>query len=249
MNNTILEISSLSKSFNGIQVLKNINLLVEKGEVVVIIGTSGSGKTTLLRCINLLETPESGTIKIDNQIIFDNGLKKDIKLTDVRQKVGMVFQNLNLWPHKTVLENITITPILLGKFNKAVAQKKAVSLLSDMKLLDKKDDYTYNLSGGEQQRVAICRALIMDPDILLLDEITSALDPELVGEVLETISELAKGDRAMLIITHEMMFAREVANRVVFIDEGAFIEEGNPKDVLSRPKKERTKIFLSRVTH
>lgn len=244
----ILEINSLCKSFNKHCVLDNINLCVKKGEVLAIIGPSGSGKTTLIRCINFLEIPDSGLIKFKNNIIFDNGLK-NVELTKIRQDIGIVFQSLNLWPHKTVLGNIIEAPVLLGKLTKQKAINKACSLLEEMQVLEKKDEFSYNLSGGQQQRIAICRALIMEPSILLFDEITSALDPELVGEVLGIITKLAKGGQTMIIITHEISFAREVASRVLFLDKGKFIEEGTPDEVLISPKNARTKEFLSRIIY
>jgi polar amino acid transport system ATP-binding protein len=250
MGDFVLEVSNLNKSFNSEPVLKGVELSLSKGEIVVVIGPSGSGKTTLLRCINLLEIPDSGTIKLTKQVIFENGRHiKALNLSDVRQRIGMVFQQLNLWPHKSVLDNIALAPVATGKLNKHDAYKKTCKLLEEMKLLLKKDEYIGNLSGGQQQRVAICRALVMDPEVVLLDEITSALDPEIVGDILEVIESIARKGQTMIIVTHEMIFARDVADRILFLDEGKFIEEGAPEDILMYPKKPRTKEFLSRVIY
>lgn len=241
----LIEITNLKKSYGSIKVLNGVNLSVAAGEIVALIGPSGSGKTTLLRCLNLLVRPDSGEIKIDAEIT--NVLVKD-ELINLRSLVGMVFQQFNLWPGKTVLENIIEAPIrVLGK-NKIEAIKQAKGLLIQVGLLDKKDSYPENLSGGQQQRVAIVRALIMNPEILLLDEITSALDPELAGEVLEVVRKLAKErKKTMIIATHEMSFAKEIADRVVFMDKGAVVEQGPTEMILNSPQEERTKKFLSRV--
>jgi ABC-type polar amino acid transport system ATPase subunit len=249
MNEKEVEVVGLSKSFNSLRVLSGLQFSVSKGEVVALIGPSGSGKTTLLRCLNLLEIPDSGVIKIGGQVLYDEGVPRHTDLSLVRQRIGMVFQQLHLWPHKTVLGNIIEAPIATKKFPRHAAIEKARGLLEEMKLVDKQNEFPFNLSGGQQQRVAICRALIMEPDVILFDEITSALDPEIVGDVLEVMSELATKGQTMIVVTHEMIFARDVAHRVLFLDNGQFIEEGRPGEVLLNPRHERTREFLSRVIY
>lgn len=239
----LLEIKNLSKSFGDLQVLKDINIQVEKGEVIVIIGPSGSGKSTMLRCCNLLEKPTGGQIIYKGEDI--TGLGKAVK--NYRKSVGMVFQRFNLFVNKTVLDNITIAPIQLNKLSKAEAEAKALELLDKVGLKSKAGVYPETLSGGQQQRVAIARALAMDPEMLLFDEPTSALDPELVGDVLEVMKQLAKDGMTMLVVTHEMGFARDVADRVIFMADGYIVEEGTSEEIFTNPKNERTKAFLSRV--
>ena len=239
----LLEIKNLSKSFGDLQVLKDINIQVEKGEVIVIIGPSGSGKSTMLRCCNLLEKPTGGQIIYKGEDI--TGLGKKVK--NYRKSVGMVFQRFNLFVNKTVLDNVTIAPIQLNKLPKAEAEAKALDLLDKVGLKSKAGVYPETLSGGQQQRVAIARALAMDPEALLFDEPTSALDPELVGDVLEVMKKLAKDGMTMLVVTHEMGFARDVADRVIFMADGYIVEEGIPDEIFTNPKNERTKAFLSRV--
>ena len=235
----MLEIKNVSKSYGDQLVLKNINATVEKGDVIAIIGGSGSGKSTLLRCIDRLCDVSSG------EILFNGENIKNISF--YHQKVGMVFQQFNLFPHMTVLKNLTLAPIKLLKKSKAEAEGKAMELLTRVGLADKANAYPSQLSGGQKQRVAIVRALAMEPDVMLFDEPTSALDPEMVGEVLEVIRGLAKMHMTMVIVTHEMGFAREVADRILFIDEGIIMEEGTPKDVFENPQNPRTKSFLSKV--
>ena len=239
----LLEIKNLSKSFGDLQVLKDINIQVEKGEVIVIIGPSGSGKSTMLRCCNLLEKPTGGQIIYKGEDI--TGLGKKVK--NYRKSVGMDFQRYNLFVNKTVLDNVTIAPIQLNKLPKAEAEAKALDLLDKVGLKSKAGVYPETLSGGQQQRVAIARALAMDPEALLFDEPTSALDPELVGDVLEVMKKLAKDGMTMLVVTHEMGFARDVADRVIFMADGYIVEEGTPDEIFTNPKNERTKAFLSRV--
>ena len=239
----LLEIKNLSKSFGDLQVLKDINIQVEKGEVIVIIGPSGSGKSTMLRCCNLLEKPTGGQIIYKGEDI--TGLGKKVK--NYRKSVGMVFQRFNLFVNKTVLDNVTIAPIQLNKLPKAEAEAKALDLLDKVGLKSKAGVYPETLSGGQQHRVAIARALAMDPEALLFDEPTSALDPELVGDVLEVMKKLAKDGMTMLVVTHEMGFARDVADRVIFMADGYIVEEGTPDEIFTNPKNERTKAFLSRV--
>ena len=239
----LLEIKNLSKSFGDLQVLKDINIQVEKGEVIVIIGPSGSGKSTMLRCCNLLEKPTGGQIIYKGEDI--TGLGKKVK--NYRKSVGMVFQRFNLFVNKTVLDNVTIAPIQLNKLPKAEAEAKALDLLDKVGLKSKAGVYPETLSGGQQQLVAIARALAMDPEALLFDEPTSALDPELVGDVLEVMKKLAKDGMTMLVVTHEMGFARDVADRVIFMADGYIVEEGTPDEIFTNPKNERTKAFLSRV--
>lgn len=239
----MIHIKDLHKSFGSLDVLKGINCRVKEKEVVVVIGPSGSGKSTLLRCINKLEDSTAGEIVVDN--IPLNG--SSTNLNKIREEVGMVFQRFNLFPHKTALANISLALIRVRKISKSEAQKNAVELLAKVGLSDKADVYPDQLSGGQQQRVAIARALAMKPKIMLFDEPTSALDPEMVGEVLAVMKELAKESMTMVVVTHEMGFAKEVADRVIFMDEGRIIEEGTPEQVFDNPHHERTKAFLSKI--
>ncbi|MHC5267867.1 amino acid ABC transporter ATP-binding protein [Enterococcus sp. LJL98] len=239
----MIKVSDLHKSYDKNPVLKGIDLTVEQGEVVVIIGPSGSGKSTFLRCLNLLETPTSGEITFEGQ----NILAKESNIDQLRQKMGMVFQSFNLFPHKSVLENLTISPIQVKKEAATVAEEKALKLLEQVGLKEKSESYPSNLSGGQQQRVAIARALAMDPEVLLFDEPTSALDPEMVGEVLAVMKNLADKGMTMVVVTHEMGFAREVATRVIFMDEGIIQEEGTPEEIFDTPKNPRTQSFLNKV--
>ena len=243
MSETLISIKGLHKYFGKNEVLKGINLDIKAGEVVVIIGPSGSGKSTFLRTMNLLETPTKGVITIEGVDITDK--KNDI--FKMREKMGMVFQQFNLFPNMTVLDNITLSPIKTKGVPKEEAQAKAYDLLDKVGLRDKADAYPTSLSGGQQQRIAIARGLAMDPDVLLFDEPTSALDPEMVGEVLGVMQDLAKSGMTMVIVTHEMGFAREVANRVIFMDGGVIVEQGSPEDVFENTKEARTKDFLSKV--
>lgn len=239
----MLQIKNLSKCFEDLEVLKDVNLSVAKGEVVVIIGPSGSGKSTLLRCINLLETPTGGEILYLEEDITHLGKK----VTDYRKQVGMVFQRFNLFPLKNALENVMYAPVKLNKVPVKEAKEQAMDLLKKVGLENRAHAYPSALSGGQQQRVAIARALAMKPEILLFDEPTSALDPELVGDVLEVMKQLAKEGMTMIVVTHEMGFAKDVADRVIFMDGGYVIEEGTPQDIFKSPKNERTRTFLSRV--
>lgn len=243
MTKTMIAISQLHKSFGQHEVLKGIDLTINQGEVVVIIGPSGSGKSTLLRTMNLLEVPTKGHISFEGVDITDRA--NDI--FKMREKMGMVFQQFNLFPNMTVLENITLSPIKTKGMSRAGAEQRAYQLLERVGLLDKTAVYPASLSGGQQQRIAIARGLAMDPDVLLFDEPTSALDPEMVGEVLAVMQDLAKSGMTMVIVTHEMGFAKEVADRVIFMDGGLVIEEGSPAQVFEAPKEERTKDFLSKV--
>lgn len=237
----MIEINNLKKSFADNEVLKGINAKIGDSEVVCIIGPSGSGKSTMLRCINMLEEPTDGEIIIDGEKVSESNIN------EVRTKMGMVFQGFNLFPNMTVLQNITCAPINVKGISKDEAEVKARELLSKVKLPEKADVYPRSLSGGQQQRVAIARALAMEPEIMLFDEPTSALDPEMVGEVLDVMKELAKEGMAMAVVTHEMGFAKEVSDRVLFMDGGYIVEEGKPEEVLSNPKEDRTKNFLSQV--
>lgn len=239
----MINISNLSKNYGDVSVLKDINMFVEEKEVVCIIGPSGSGKSTLLRCINQLEIPNGGKITYGGVNILDS----TIDIRELREEIGMVFQKFNLFPRKTVLQNIMLAPVLLKKKNKHECKDIAMELLRKVGLEDKADAYPNFLSGGQQQRVAIARALAMEPKVLLFDEPTSALDPELVGDVLQVMKDLAKEGMTMIIVTHEMGFAREVADKVVFMDGGYILEEGDPKQVFNNPKHDRTKSFLARV--
>lgn len=239
----MLKIKGLKKSFGKNQVLKGIDEEIKPGEVVCIIGPSGSGKSTFLRCLNLLEDIDEGEIILDGQNIND----KATDVNKVREKLGMVFQNFNLFPHKSVMENIIIGPINVLGEEKVEAEKKAVELLEKVGLADKKDAYPSSLSGGQKQRVAIARALAMNPQAMLFDEPTSALDPEMVGDVLNVMRDLAKNGMTMVIVTHEIGFAREVANRIIFMDEGRIIEDGSPQEIFDNPKEDRVKTFLEKV--
>ncbi len=239
----IIEVEDLHKSFGSNEVLKGISTTIRQGEVVAVIGPSGSGKSTFLRCLNLLEGVTSGSVKVEGIDLTD--AKTDINR--VRQKIGMVFQHFNLFPHKTVTENITLAPVMLGKMNAKEAKKRSAELLSQVKLSDKADARPAQLSGGQQQRVAIARALAMQPDIMLFDEPTSALDPEMVGEVLDVMKSLAAEDMTMVVVTHEMGFAREVSDRLLFMADGVIVEEGDPREILANPQEPRTKDFLSKV--
>jgi cystine transport system ATP-binding protein len=245
----MIEICGLSKSFGALEVLKGIDLNIEKGQVVVIIGPSGSGKTTLLRCMNLLEYPTLGSIRVGKvQLNFQPSFKpKPMDVLALRRQTGMVFQSYNLFPHMTAMGNIVEGQITVQKQAKESARIKALSLLSKVGLKDKSDAYPHQLSGGQQQRVGIARAMATDPDLLLFDEPTSALDPELVGEVLRVIKELAAEGMTMVIVTHEMKFASEVADQVVFIDNGIIIEKGTPEQIFENASHERTRLFLSRL--
>lgn len=238
----MIDIKGLKKSFDDLHVLKGIDLHIDEREVVVIIGPSGSGKSTLLRCINFLEEPTGGTITVDG-IPMDS----DANINKVREEVGMVFQRFNLFPHMTVLDNITLAPMKVRKIDKSRAEQTAQDLLDRVGLGDKADAYPNQLSGGQQQRVAIARALAMQPKVMLFDEPTSALDPEMVGEVLDVMQRLAESGMTMIIVTHEMGFAREVGTRLLFVDGGYIVEEGKPKEVFENPKEERTRAFLSKI--
>lgn len=239
----MIEVKNLKKSFGDLDVLKGISKEIERGEVVVIIGPSGSGKSTFLRCLNRLEDITDGEVFLDGEQI--NSHKVDIN--KIRQKMGMVFQHFNLFPHLTIKENITLAPIKLGKLSKEEAEKKAMDLLETVGLSDKADAYPIQLSGGQKQRVAIARALAMDPEVMLFDEPTSALDPEMVGEVLDVMKALAKSGMTMVIVTHEMGFAKEVGTRVMFMDDGIVMEDGTPEEVFNNPKCDRTRDFLSKI--
>ena len=239
----IIQVKNLKKSFGSLQVLKGINTDVEKGEVVVVIGPSGSGKSTFLRCLNLLETPTDGSIFVDGVEITDP--KCDINLH--RQKMGMVFQHFNLFNNMTILRNMTLAPMTLLKKSKEDAEAQALALLRRVGLEDKANAYPSQLSGGQKQRIAIVRALCMDPEVMLFDEPTSALDPEMVGEVLDVMKELAQDGMTMVVMTHEMGFAREVGSRVLFMDEGVIMEENEPHEFFANPKCERLKSFLAKV--
>lgn len=237
----MIEIKKLYKSYGDNEVLKGIDQTVSEAEVLCIVGPSGSGKSTMLRCINLLEIPTSGEVYIDGELVTSQNIN------EIRTKMGMVFQNFNLFPHMTVLENVTCAPINVKGVSNADAEAKAMELLTRVGLDNKANAYPRSLSGGQQQRVAIARALAMDPEIMLFDEPTSALDPEMVGEVLDAMKDLAKEGLAMIVVTHEMGFAKEVADKVIFMDEGVIVEQGTPEEVLVNPSEERTKNFLSKV--
>ncbi|WP_338843823.1 amino acid ABC transporter ATP-binding protein [Clostridium perfringens] len=239
----MINVRNLYKSFGKNEVLKDINETIKKGEVVVIIGPSGSGKSTFLRCLNLLEEPTSGVINFEGEDITD----KNVDINKIREKMGMVFQQFNLFPHKTVMENLTIGPTKIKNISNGEAIKKGSELLEKVGLLDKKNVYPNSLSGGQKQRIAIARALAMEPDVMLFDEPTSALDPEMVGEVLNVMKSLAKDGMTMVVVTHEMGFAKEVGDRILFMDEGRIIEEGTPEEIFQNPKNSRTKDFLSKV--
>lgn len=239
----MIKVKNLKKSFGEVAVLKDINMEINKKEVVVVIGPSGSGKSTFLRCLNKLEETTSGTIRINDIDLTD----KKVNINNVRADIGMIFQHFNLFPHKTVLENIILAPMKIRKKSKQEAEKLAYELLKKLGLVDKAHVYPDSLSGGQKQRIAIARSLAMEPKVMLFDEPTSALDPEMVGEVLAVMKELAQDGMTMIVVTHEMGFAREVGDRVVFMDEGYIIEEGCPKTLFSAPQHERTKAFLSKV--
>ncbi|OKP96550.1 amino acid ABC transporter ATP-binding protein [Paenibacillus sp. P46E] len=239
----MITVKNLQKSFGKLEILKGIDLQIQKGEVVVVIGPSGSGKSTFLRCLNLLEQPTGGEITFEGESITDK--KHDINVT--REKMGMVFQQFNLFPHKTVLQNIMLAPLKVRKQQASEAEKIATELLRTVGLADKRDAYPSQLSGGQKQRIAIARALAMQPHVMLFDEPTSALDPEMVGEVLEVMKKLAEDGMTMVIVTHEMGFAREVGDRILFMDGGVIVEEGEPSQVFGNPKHDRTKDFLSKV--
>lgn len=240
---SVIKIKGLHKSFGDLKVLKDVDEHVDQGEVVVIIGPSGSGKSTLLRCINLLETPCAGDILFEGE----NIVEQPQEINRYRQKMGMVFQHFNLFPHKTTLQNITLAPVKLGLMTSGEAEKKALDLLDKVGLSDKRDVYPAKLSGGQKQRVAIARALAMNPKVMLFDEPTSALDPEMVKEVLVIIKDLAKEGMTMVVVTHEMNFAREVADRVIFMDEGRVVEQAPPEVFFTSPVESRTQEFLSKV--
>ncbi len=239
----MISVNNLVKNFEGIDVLKGVDVEINKGDVICVIGASGSGKSTFLRCLNLLEKPTSGSIVFEGDELNDR--KVDLNLH--RQKMGMVFQQFNLFPHMTILENMTCAPIMLKKMQKSEAEAKAMELLSRVGLDDRADSYPNQLSGGQKQRVAIVRALCMEPDVMLFDEPTSALDPEMVGEVLDVMKELAASGMTMVVVTHEMGFAREVSNRVIFLDDGVIAEEGTPDQIFGNPQCDRLKNFLSKV--
>lgn len=239
----MIKINKLCKNFDKLEVLKGIDAQVNKGDIIAIIGPSGSGKSTFLRCINKLEEPTGGHIYINNQDIMDDAT--DINL--IRQKVGMVFQHFNLFPHKTVMENLTLAPMKLKNISQEEAEKKAIVLLEKVGLKDKASSYPNQLSGGQKQRIAIARALAMEPEVMLFDEPTSALDPEMIKEVLDVMRELAREGMTMLIVTHEMGFAKNVANRIFFMDRGTILEDTTPTELFTNPKHERTQEFLNKV--
>ena len=242
--NEMIRIEHLRKRFGDLQVLEDINLTVQKGEKLVILGPSGSGKSTLIRCINRLEKPTGGEIYIDGELVTQ---KNRVKMS--RDHMAMVFQQFNLYPHKTVLQNLTLAPMKLHRIPRKEAEEAAMEYLARVGLAAKADAYPQNLSGGQQQRVAIARALVTHPEIILFDEPTSALDPEMVGEVLDVMVELSKEDITMLCVTHEMGFARQVADRVIFLDSAKIVEEGTPEEVFGYPKNERTKAFFGKILH
>ena len=239
----MIKTKNLTKTFDKNEVLKGIDVNIKQGEVVVIIGPSGSGKSTFLRCLNLLEEPTSGTIEFEGTNLTD----QKTNINELRQKMGMVFQGFNLFPHKSVLDNLTISPIKVKGETKEIAEKNALDLLDKVGLKDKASSFPSQLSGGQKQRVAIARALAMNPDVMLFDEPTSALDPEMVGEVLTVMQDLAKDGMTMVVVTHEMGFAKEVADRVIFMAEGIIQEEGTPEEIFEQPKNSRTQDFLSKV--
>ena len=242
-NDVTIRVRGLKKDFNDVSVLKGIDIDIHKGDVVCVIGASGSGKSTFLRCLNLLEQPTGGSIYFEGADLTDE--KVDLNLH--RQKMGMVFQQFNLFPHMSILENLTCAPVLLKKATPEQAKAKAMELLARVGLADRADSYPNQISGGQKQRVAIVRALCMEPDVMLFDEPTSALDPEMVGEVLDVMRELASEGMTMVVVTHEMGFAREVSNRVIFLDDGVIAEEGSPADIFENPKCERLQSFLAKV--
>ena len=239
----MIDVKNLHKYFGSLEVLKGIDCHIDKGECVCVIGPSGSGKSTFLRCLNLLETPTKGDIVIDDMHLTE----KNFDVDAMRKRVGMVFQHFNLFPHLTILENVTLAPIRHKMMTEEQAKEKAMELLNRVGVGDKADNYPARLSGGQKQRVAIARSLALSPEVMLFDEPTSALDPEMVGEVLEVMKQLAKEGMTMVVVTHEMGFAREVANRVFFMDGGGILEEGTPEQIFDHPQEERTKTFLSKV--
>ena len=239
----MIDVKNLHKYFGSLEVLKGIDCHIDKGECVCVIGPSGSGKSTFLRCLNLLETPTKGDIVIDDMHLTE----KNFDVDAMRKRVGMVFQHFNLFPHLTILENVTLAPIRHKMMTEEQAKEKAMELLNRVGVGDKADNYPAQLSGGQKQRVAIARSLALSPEVMLFDEPTSALDPEMIGEVLEVMKQLAKEGMTMVVVTHEMGFAREVANRVFFMDGGGILEEGTPEQIFDHPQEERTKTFLSKV--
>ena len=239
----MISVNNLRKSFHGLEVLKGISTEIKRGDVVCVIGPSGAGKSTFLRCLNMLEKPDGGEILFNGEDLT----RPRTNLNLHRQKMGMVFQQFNLFPHMTVLENLTCAPVMLKKLTQAQAEEKAMELLGRVGLADRANEYPNKLSGGQKQRVAIVRALCMDPEVMLFDEPTSALDPEMVGEVLDVMKDLAQKGMTMIVVTHEMGFAREVSNRVLFMDEGIIMEDNAPQELFSNPKCERLKSFLSKV--
>lgn len=239
----MIDVKNLHKYFGSLEVLKGIDCHIDKGECVCVIGPSGSGKSTFLRCLNLLETPTKGDIVIDDMHLTE----KNFDVDAMRKRVGMVFQHFNLFPHLTILENVTLAPIRHKMMTEEQAKEKAMELLNHVGVGDKADNYPAQLSGGQKQRVAIARSLALSPEVMLFDEPTSALDPEMVGEVLEVMKQLAQEGMTMVVVTHEMGFAREVANRVFFMDGGGILEEGTPEQIFDHPQEERTKTFLSKV--
>ncbi len=239
----MIDVKNLHKYFGSLEVLKGIDCHIDKGECVCVIGPSGSGKSTFLRCLNLLETPTKGDIVIDDMHLTE----KDFDVDAMRKRVGMVFQHFNLFPHLTILENVTLAPIRHKMMTEEQAKEKAMELLNRVGVGDKADNYPAQLSGGQKQRVAIARSLALSPEVMLFDEPTSALDPEMVGEVLEVMKQLAQEGMTMVVVTHEMGFAREVDNRVFFMDGGGILEEGTPEQIFDHPQEERTKAFLSKV--
>jgi ABC-type polar amino acid transport system ATPase subunit len=239
----VIEVRDLHKNFGKLEVLRGIDAKIEKGEVVVVIGPSGSGKSTFLRCLNLLERPTRGEVKIDGKSLLD----PSTDINKIRQDVGMVFQHFNLFPHKTVIENITLAPIKVKGLSQNEARERAMELLERVGLADKAECFPASLSGGQKQRVAIARALAMNPKVMLFDEPTSALDPEMIKEVLDVMKDLASDGMTMVVVTHEMRFAREVGDRVLFMDEGKILEEGTPEEIFENPQNPRTKEFLSKI--
>lgn len=244
----MLKVTNLKKNYGDNEVLKGIDIEIKKGEVVAIIGPSGSGKSTFLRCMNLMETPTSGEIQFKGQVL-NNTKMKEAEIDKIREDIGMVFQQFNLFPHLTVIDNITLAPMKRKNMSQAEAEKVAENLLKKVGLSDKRDAYPNNLSGGQKQRVAIARALAMNPEFMLFDEPTSALDPEMVKEVLLVIQDLVEDDMTLAIVTHEMNFAKRVASRVLFIDNGVIVEQGTPEEIFNNPQEQRTKEFLDQISY